>query len=138
MKSKEIKRRREEINEILECTSLNRITLSQPIAGDVIEVLRRHIKTLMRYVVEDQERIDKLSRLVRNYKDIEDIMRPLFKKQVSEVTDSGRQEDRISWDAERWIDKDVEQCTVFIPEPSELVKTAERADDWDGDESVDA
>jgi deoxyhypusine synthase len=122
MKKVESRKRRHVIEEMTKCASLNGNTLAQPIAGEVVQMLREYTKTLMRYIAEDQERIDDLSKLVKSYKDIEEIMRPFFKKQVSKVTERDRHDDRIGWEVGHWIDESVEVCAVYIPEADEPVE----------------
>ena len=143
---KVIKGRREIVEAISKCEAMVLSAIPQEKAGETITELRGHVKHLINMLICDQEEIDWLTKLVKSYKEIEDVMRPHFKKQVSEaasVKSSSR--DRIGWEVSSFASDEAQVCSVFVSEETkdaireELMGPTPTAEDsWDGDDSMDA
>mgnify|MGYP001346696249 FL=1 len=146
MNKKVIKGRREIVEAISKCEAVSLSAIPQEKAGETITELRGHVKHLINMLICDQEEIDLLTKLVKSYKEIEDVMRPHFKKQVSEAARvKSSSKDRIGWEVSSFAGDEAQVCSVFVSEETkdaireELMGPTPTAEDsWDGDDSMDA
>ena len=143
---KVIKERREIVEAISKCEAMVFSAIPQEKAGETITELRGHVKHLINMLICDQEEIDWLSKLVESYRKIEEVMRPHFKKQVSDaIRVKTSSKDRIGWEVSSFASDEAQVCSVFVSEETKdaireepMGPTPTAEDSWDGDDSTDS